>query len=627
MQQEQSTGPKIFYTKETALLPDNYTMRFSIWDIGSGGTINPNRVWWEEKNINLTTSTISTFLGNQANAGLRSGPLGDLDFSQQYWVQVEKLEADGTTYTPVGARTKFSFVPYAMYSLEAASGGSVTSVTAGNGLSGTSAVGDITLSIPTGGVKSAMLAANSVTEGKIALNAVTDPKILGPISSFKIEQGAGSSLNADMLDGAHAAAFLRKSNPVVSGDIEVTGNIKLPFTTATDGIIKMNTYTLIHSFGSNSFFAGAAAGNLTLTGYDNTGVGQYALNALSTGYGNTALGRSSLRYNTTGGANTALGSNTMQKNISGIWNTAVGTSSLYSNTIGKYNSALGGQALYSNTTAGGNTAVGSGALRTQDYSNGGAAWDSYNTAVGTDALRSNNPTSTNTGVNNTAVGAMALRYNSTGIRNVAVGAESLKMNGTGGDNTAIGTASLYSLTSGAFNVAIGTNSGSGLTTGTLNIYIGSVGAGASDENDTIRIGGSQTRSFIKGIYGSIAIGGSAVYVTSAGQLGTLTSSGRFKEDIKDMGDSTSNLMKLRPVSFYYRPEYAEGPRLLQYGLIAEEVAEVYPDLVQYSENGEPNSVYYQFVNAMLLNEVQKQHSEIEDLKARLAKIEALLGSR
>ena len=145
------------------------------------------------------------------------------------------------------------------------------------------------------------------------------------------------------------------------------------------------------------------------------------------------------------------------------------------------------------------------------------------------------------------------------------------------------------------------------------------------ESNVIRIGRSATKTFIKGIYGSTVSSDVAVYVNSYGKLGTLPSSGRFKEDIRDMGDATGGLMKLRPVTFYYKPEYTDGPRRLQYGLIAEEVAEIYPELVNYSEDNRPNTVYYQFVNAMLLNEVQKQHRRIEDLEERLAQLEALSG--
>ncbi len=151
-------------------------------------------------------------------------------------------------------------------------------------------------------------------------------------------------------------------------------------------------------------------------------------------------------------------------------------------------------------------------------------------------------------------------------------------------------------------------------TGSSNIFIGdNVSPASSDESYTIRIGIDQTQTFIAGISGT-GVTGNAVYVDpKTGQLGTITSSRRYKEDIEDMGDASSGLMKLRPVSFHYKPEYAQGPRTVQYGLIAEEVAEVFPDLVQYDpKTGQPQTVYYHLVNAMLLNEVQKhQHRIVE----------------
>jgi len=166
-------------------------------------------------------------------------------------------------------------------------------------------------------------------------------------------------------------------------------------------------------------------------------------------------------------------------------------------------------------------------------------------------------------------------------------------------------------------------------TGSNNIYIGSyVVPLTGDEANTIRIGNDeQSRTFIRCIYG-IVVSGDAVYVDSDGQLGTLSSSRRFKEDIQDMGDATSDLMQLRPVTFHYKPEYADGQRTLQYGLIAEEVAEIYPELVQYDpKSGEPRTVSYHLMNAMLLNEVQGQQRRINELQERLSKLEASLDKQ
>ena len=218
------TSQQIYYTKATTGLtvPGTYTFKFSLWSASSGGS----EIWWEKKDVSMTTKTLTTYLGSVTDISRRSGLLGDLDFSQQYWVQVEKLELDGTTWTAVGTRTKFNMVPYAMWS---AQGGDVNSVTAGDGLTSTDTTGDITLnvgagagisvgadgvSVKTAGVTAAMLAASAVTAAKLAVNAVTnakiaagavtDDKITGPISVSKI---SSTGLNADTVDTKHAADF------------------------------------------------------------------------------------------------------------------------------------------------------------------------------------------------------------------------------------------------------------------------------------------------------------------------------------------------------------------------------------------------------------------------------------
>ena len=209
---------------------------------------------------------------------------------------------------------------------------------------------------------------------------------------------------------------------------------------------------------------------------------------------------------------------------------------------------------------------------------------------------------------NTAIGRGALQNNTTSFANTARGRWSLRFNTTGSGNTASGESALRFNTTGFNNIAVGLNAGSSLTTGSNNIYVHSVGVEA--ESDTIRIGavGTQTRTFIAGISGVTAAGTAVpVLIDTKGQLGTISSSMRFKEEIRDMGEASSRIMQLRPVTFRYKKENGDGARPLQFGLIAEEVAEVYSDLVQYSATGEANAVLYHLLNAMLLNEVQKQH--------------------
>ena len=225
----------------------------------------------------------------------------------------------------------------------------------------------------------------------------------------------------------------------------------------------------------------------------------------------------------------------------------------------------------------------------------------------------------------------------TGVNNTATGYQSLSAINNGSGNSSFGTGALQNNSSGSSNTALGLNAGFNQTGGSNNVYVGANVVGVAGESDTIRIGNvipysSQTRTFIAGIYNTLINTGNPVYVNPDGQLGTLYSSRRFKEEITDMSTGTADLMKLRPVTFYYKPEYAAGSRLLQYGLIAEEVAEVYPGLVQYNDQGEPNSVYYQFLAPMLLNELQKQHhtiekqqADIERLKGDIAELRQLLG--
>jgi hypothetical protein len=245
-----------------------------------------------------------------------------------------------------------------------------------------------------------------------------------------------------------------------------------------------------------------------------------------------------------------------------------------------------------------------------------------NTVMGYFALGNNA-----TGSNNAVFGRVALPGSTSGGSNAAFGDSSLYTNQTGSSNTAIGTSALMDNTTGSGNIAVGSGAGAHITAGTFNIDIG--GSPASDESNVIRIGavGTQTAAFIAGVNGVTSSGGTAVFVNSSGQLGTATSSLRFKEDVEDMGTASDALLQLRPVTFHYKPAYDDGSRLLQYGLIAEEVARVYPGLVQYDQEGRPLTVRYQFVPAMLLNEVQKQRARIEELEARLARLEAAAGNR
>jgi Chaperone of endosialidase len=334
---------------------------------------------------------------------------------------------------------------------------------------------------------------------------------------------------------------------------------------------------------------------------NNTAEGQDALLHLTTGVQNTAVGFLSLKSDTTGSYNTAIGSGTLLAN-SADGNTATGTFALLNNTIGFLNTANGALALLSNATGSDNTAVGYSALVSNTVG-------FQNTAVGDSTLGSNT-----TGNTNTASGSVALSNNTTGDDNTAIGSETLYNNGTGGQNTAVGASALFLNASGIVNIALGFHAGD-LTTGDNNIVIGN--RGVEGESNTIRIGGGvfgygpQTAAFIAGISGT-AVVGDPVVVDGNGQLGTVASSARFKKNIKPMDKTSEAILAFKPVSFQYRSDSNGTP---QFGLIAEEVAKVNPDLVVRNRNGEIYSVRYDQVNAMLLNEFLKEHRTVGELKA------------
>jgi hypothetical protein len=332
--------------------------------------------------------------------------------------------------------------------------------------------------------------------------------------------------------------------------------------------------------------------------------------------GNTAEGANALLNLTSGIDNTAVGSGALHDTTTGILNTANGFQALYHNT-GSENTANGFQALFSNATGGANTAMG---LQALFHNTGG----NNNTATGSQALYSNT-----TGIYNTASGVEALFSNTTGNNNTANGFAALYSNiTTGGNNTAEGFKALYSNT-GANNIGLGSNAGSSLTTGSNNIDIGNVGVAA--ESNTIRIGkqGTQTRTFVAGITGATVTGATVMVNTTTGQLGIgAISSRRFKDEIKPMDKASEAILALKPVTFHYKKELdPEG--IPQFGLVAEEVENVNPDLVTRDAKGEVYTVRYEAVNAMLLNEFLKEHRTVEELKSDAAKqekeIKALIG--
>jgi hypothetical protein len=349
-----------------------------------------------------------------------------------------------------------------------------------------------------------------------------------------------------------------------------------------------------------------------------TALGTYALSSNTTGGANTAIAFNALKNNTIGHSNTALGASALFANQSGTLNTALGANSLNQNTTSHENTAVGSFALERNTV-GQNTAVGANALRLN--TTGG-----YNTALGHGALRSNKDGTENTAVGylagasaavslNTAIGSNAFGG---GSQNVAVGAYA---KASGNSNVAVGFQAMKAFDTGDYNIVIGFQGGlHNQAGGSHNIYLAS--GGASGESNTIRIGkspgpggnpaGGQHRAFIAGITG-VAVSGAPLMVTPEGQLGIRASSLRYKDDIRDMAEASQDLYKLRPVTFRYKPELAGKDAAREYGLIAEEVDEVYPDLVGRDAEGTIVTVKYHELIPMLLNEVQKEHRTGQDL--------------
>jgi uncharacterized coiled-coil protein SlyX len=324
-----------------------------------------------------------------------------------------------------------------------------------------------------------------------------------------------------------------------------------------------------------------------------TAEGCKALQSLTTGLGNTALGAYSLFSTSTGSFNTAVGAGALDLNI-GDSNTAVGAAALLLNT-GTENTATGVDALVFNEDG------------------------THNTANGAFAMFSN----TN-GEGNSAFGWHALYSNLHGQKNTAVGFNALA-NSTGAFNTAIGWNALVDNT-GDGNTAIGVVAGSDLTTGHDNLDIDN--PGVAGESSTVRIGNSfvHTRTFIGAVRGVTTGNNNAVpvMIDTDGQLGTISSSARFKKDIKSMDKTSETILALKPVTFHYKTDQTNRP---EFGLIAEEVAQVNPDLVVHDQNGQIYTVRYEAVNAMLLNEFLKEHKKVSDQQQLILQLQSTVAKQ
>jgi hypothetical protein len=317
--------------------------------------------------------------------------------------------------------------------------------------------------------------------------------------------------------------------------------------------------------------------NLNPGSTDNTAIGFEALYNASTASGNTAVGSQAMFSDSTGGDDVAVGFFALNHNTTGTFNVAIGNDALIANTTGGENTAIGCDALEAGTTAIQNTAIGYGAMADDQ-----------------------------TGSSNTVVGLDAFAFNVSGSKNAVFGDGAMN-NGSGSYNVALGYFAGYNVT-GDSNIIIGSNSGLNLTKGDNNIEIGN--QGTKTDANLIRIGdiATQKKTFIAGISGATISNGAAVMVNNKGQLGVATSSARFKDDIQPMKGASDVLLSLQPVTFHYRKEL-DSSGTPQFGLVAEQVAKIDPDLVARDDSGQPYTVRYEAVNAMLLNEILKEHRE------------------
>jgi hypothetical protein len=491
----------------------------------------------------------------------------------------------------------------------------------------------------------------NTAEGTAALRDLTTGEFNTAIGLFSLTLNTGGDFNTGVGASALRNNTTGNQNTAVGADAlrsNITG-----FTNTANG------YQALHGnqTGHANTGVGAAALSGNRTGNLSTAIGFGAL-ALNNADGNTAVGSAALSVNTTGIGNTAVGTGALLGNKTHQGNTAVGTSALGINDADG-NTAVGAEALTRNTTGIGNTAVGVRALKFSDSDPGVPNTGSGNTALGAEALLQQTgglggntavgaralqknvraPGNTAVGVGalqnlagpnaedslNTAVGAGAMQNATQGNNNTAIGADKTLGKTTGDRNTAIGSGVLSENTTGSSNIAVGVSAGSNLTTGDNNIDIGNNGIVA--EANTIRIGSEfQTRTFIAAIRGVTTgvVDAVNVVIDSNGQLGTMSSSRRFKKEIKSMDEASETLLALKPVTFHYKSDKAGTP---QFGLIAEEVAEVNPDLVVCDENGEIYTVRYDAVNAMLLNEFLKEHCKVQEQGATIAQLKSTVGKQ
>lgn len=482
--------------------------------------------------------------------------------------------------------------------------GTVTSVEASGGATGLTFVGGPVTSNGTltlGGTLGAASGGTGLVSPGVAGNVLTSNGA-GWVSAAPIAGNAGTVTSVNASGGTTGLSFT--GGPVTSsGALTLGGTLAAP--SGGTGLSSPGASGNVLTSNGSAWVSTAPTVSSDATLNTKAGTGALAVN--SAGLRNTAVGFQALTKVTTGSENTAVGAYAGANTTNYFFNTFVGfEAGKASNARGQ--TMLGYQAGLRTTTGGMNTFVG----QTAGMEN-------------------------TVGAQNSFLGSGAGYSNTEGDRNVFAGADSGQGNTTGFANVFVGSFAGGQNTTGSHNIALGANAGVSLTTGAFNIAIGSFGV--ADESHTIRIGrpydegnaSGHRRAFVEGIYGVTTglANATMVVVDSDGQLGTISSSLRYKQDVADMGDASASLMQLRPVTFRYRT-HPEGPP--QFGLVAEDVEQVMPELVLRDANGRIETVAYHQLPAMLLNELQKQartiarqQAELEALKAEMAAVRALLA--
>ncbi len=555
------------------------SLRLSIHDVSSTGAV----VYQETQNV--TTNTFGLFNVAVGTGTPTFGTLGGVTWGTgNKYMEVEIDPAGGSSYTSIGASQLLS-VPFALVAGNV-NPGTVTSVTAGAGLSGGTITSSGTISMPNVGTAGTYGSASTVpvitTDAQGRVTAVTTTTIT-PTTTWNLTGNAGTNPATNFIGTTDIASLRFRADNLWAGEIN-TGNANVSFglragmshttgygntgigtralsanTTGSSNTATGDSALSVNTTGFNNTANGWAALYSNTTGANNTAIGNASLNANTTGSLNSAFGNFSLVNNTTGSNNTATGDNSLHNNTTGNWNTADGDSALVYNTTGFSNTAIGLNALAHNTTGVWNTGIGEGVLHN-------AVNDTENTAIGIEALYSNTTgnynvasgalalTSNTTGNYNTANGYGASYSNTTGTQNSAFGDVALVNNTIGNQNAAFGLVALRSNTTGNYNAGFGAFALQTDTTGTFNTAIGY----AADVSL-----GNLTNATALGSYAivnasnKVVIGSTSVTAITGYTSVAILSDGRFKTDIKENVPGLDFINKLKPVTYRFEARKME----------------------------------------------------------------------